>query len=445
MDIEQITKTYKYENGEIQRVQMVKAPSWESLDFFTTSFSKEAFDGVIDVIDTYQVQRYPMLFGTMVFFHIPEGVEVPFSNVTSRYGKIADKNIKASILFKERFKGGCFVPKNAKEQEFVDKLMEAGTFRVLKGKLSKVSPMPFSEHFGRMSETQKDATVKVNSSFFVMDSFDCATVYDTVGTPIGLCVKNGEVKNPPLYEREAIIVREGKISVELPRLSDCSFSINNKEYIPGRNCRIYERPIRRTTRRTKGTDLVIVGCEVKAVKDGGKTIIPGGGFVLQTDERVNIEPGTKVTVNGYSDVSFAIQVGNSIVKNGVPYGHFISEFYNIRKLFDIPYPPCFYPLDYLNSKAARIAIGSDSDGKPCLIWAEGAAKIGHEKGKDSCGASLSDMELFCKNLDVTNAINLDGGGSAEMLINNNRSLQISDRREDGTEKERGVPIGLIIR
>ena len=46
---------------------------------------------------------------------------------------------------------------------------------------------------------------------------------------------------------------------------------------------------------------------------------------------------------------------------------------------------------------------------------------------------------------MVNAVNLDGGGSAQILLHNLRSLKISDRAEDGTETERPVPMGLVIR
>lgn len=444
-NIEHIEKTYTYEDGEIQRVQVVKAPSWDSLDFFSTSFSVEAFNSVVNTINRFQVQKYPFLYGTMVFFHIPEGVEVPICENIGIYGDFNDKNIAASILFKKRFKKGRFFPMNDGEKKFIDELKDAGTFRVLKGLRSNVVTLPFSENIGFMSSAMPEAAVKVNSTFFIMDSYDCSTVYDIVGTPLGLCVKNGRVINLPLYEREALIVRNSGILVAMPLLKNLHFDIEGTEFVPGENCRIYERSDYRITKRTTGTDLVVVGTRVVAVKTGGKTDVPGGGFVLQTDKPVSfIKPCSEVNVKGFEDVSFAIQTGNSIMRDGVASGGFISKFYNIKKLVNIPYPPCFYPLDYENSRAARIAIGADKNKTPCLMWAEGSAKIGHIKGCDSRGASLKDMEDFCRDFGIENAINLDGGGSAQILVNNTRSLHISDRSEDGSETERAVPLGLYI-
>ena len=53
--------------------------------------------------------------------------------------------------------------------------------------------IPISRRTGYLSRNEEGAAMKVNASFFIMDRFDCATVYDQVGTPLGLRVKDGVV------------------------------------------------------------------------------------------------------------------------------------------------------------------------------------------------------------------------------------------------------------
>ena len=49
-------------------------------------------------------------------------------------------------------------------------------------------------------------------------------------------------------------------------------------------------------------------------------------------------------------------------------------------------------------------------------------------------------------LGLRNAINLDGGGSAQILVDNVRTLRISDRnKEDNSDAERLVPLGLVVK
>ena len=169
-------------------------------------------------------------------------------------------------------------------------------------------------------------------------------------------------------------------------------------------------------------------------------------MALSMGDKQCILPGDKVSYHGLEEIQFGIQVGNSIVKDGIKTGQFISQFYNIRKLEKIPYPPSLYPMDFDNARAARIALGCDKDGKPMLFWAEGAGKLKYVPGKDSTGASLKEMAEIAEDLGMVNGVNLDGGGSAQILMNNKRVLRISDRNKaDNSDAERLIPLGLMVR
>ena len=92
------------------------------------------------------------------------------------------------------------------------------------------------------------------------------------------------------------------------------------------------------------------------------------------------------------------------------------------------------------------AIGADEEGRPVLFWAEGKGKLSYTPGKDSTGASLSEMAEIASALGLRNAVNLDGGGSAQILLDGERALHISDRKtEDNSDAERLVPLGLVVR
>jgi len=138
-------------------------------------------------------------------------------------------------------------------------------------------------------------------------------------------------------------------------------------------------------------------------------------------------------------------VGNSILRNGLPTEGFLSRFYNIRHLEPVPYPPSLYPMDFHNGRAARMALGADEQGRPMALWAEGAPKTGFEPGKHSRGAALADMPRYCRAVGMVNAVNLDGGGSAQMLLKGLRPLNLSDRTPDGaSEAERPIPLALTV-
>lgn len=442
-------KVFSYPNGEIQRVHLVRWDDWSRVDFLHLPYAPDALDCFYNVYRLFLVPACPWLFGQLVMFHIPEDLETHFSRETGKYGAVGDRLTAAAAALQQgvRIIGGKPVFKNEEVKTFWRALEKRNCIRIVRGKLPVTTVIPVGDAPGYLSQTEENVPLKVNANFFIMDRFDCATIYDHVGTPFGLCVKDGIVENPPLFGREALLVRnDGSISIEAPDVRNMEITINGVSFCHGKNATIFSRPERLRTPAGKGKKLVIIGCRVAAVSNRSTVQIPASGFVLCPEGECSVNPGDRVVYRGMEDVCFGIQVGNSIVKNGIKTEKFISRFYNIRRLEPIPFPPSLYPMNFDNARAARIALGADAEGKPMLLWAEGAGKLGYTPGKDSRGASLKDMAEICCEVGMVNAVNLDGGGSAQILLNNRRSLLISDRnKQNNSEAERPVPLGLIVR
>jgi len=439
-------RTFSYPNGELQRVQVVRWADWGKLDFLRLSDADRALDVFYDIYRLYLVPACPWIFGNLVMFRLPADVTVPFSRET-RYGALGDWLTVAAAALEAGVTIGNGKPKFQNEQirRFWQALEAQNCIRMVSGYLPTTKFIPVGDTVGYLRETEPAAAMKVNASFFIMDCFDCATVYDQVGTPFGLCVKDGMVSSPPLFDREALMVRKGSVSIETPKVEGMEIGIGGAVYRHGKNATVYSRPRRAKTPRVPGTKLVIIGTRVAAVSEAASVPIPASGFVLAVPGKCTAMPGDTVTYHGMEDVIFGIQVGNSILKNGVKTDRFLSRFYNIRKLEPVPFPPSLYPMNFAKARAARIALGADEAGKPMLLWAEGAGKRRYVPGEDSCGASLSEMAELCAAVGMVNAVNLDGGGSAQILVNNRRSLRISDRKEDDSDAERPIPLALILR
>lgn len=439
-------KTYEYPDGTLQRVQLVQADSWESLEYRNLRYAEGALDCFANIFRQYLIPACPWLFGHLVLFHIPRGLTIPFP-IQTRYGAVADDLTAAAAALRSglRITASGPVFRDDTVKQFYEQLHSRDCIRIVSGKLPTTQFIPVGNTPGFLSKTDPTAKLKVNASFFIMDPFDCATVYDHVGTCLGLMVKDGTVLNPPLYGREALLVKkDGSVTVESADIRRMTIHIGDTEYRHGENAVLYTRPQQFRSPPGKGTRLVIVGCRVAAVSESSVPI-PASGFVLCPKESCHIRPGDAVSYPGMEDVAFGIQVGNSILRDGVKTEEFRSRFYNIRRLQPVPYPPSLYPMNFRKSRAARIALGADAAGKPMVLWAEGAPKLGYIPGQHSQGASLSDMADICADLGMVNAVNLDGGGSAQILLNNQRFLEISDRNPDRTESERLVPNALIIR
>lgn len=419
--INSTVKTYTYPNGEIQRIQIVNIDSWDSFAFVKPKFDESSLEKIVYIYKEFMVKKMSIIFGRLNIFYIPEDIELPFS-----VKGIKDKNIAAKIYLKKHYH-------SKKAKEFIDMLKKRKCFYIVKGKLPINVIMPYSE-IGLLSDRSILGKVKINASFFSFDVIDADSKYDIYGTAIGLRVKDGKILYPPQFDREALIVDNNNcVTIRPIGLKDVKISI------PGT---IYERP-RKYAPKTKGYNVVVVGNKVVDICKGKRTIIPSTGYVINTYEN-NIKVGDTITYTGLEDVKFAIQVGNSIIVDNVKTTSFKSKFYDVYKLRNTPYPPSMYPLDFEHARAPRMVLGADEENKPVVVFFEGSSKNEYQFGIDSCGASLLEMANILSELKIKNAINLDGGGSAQILIDNKRELKVSNRDKNNNELERPIPLGISI-
>lgn len=439
-------RTFKHTNGDIQKVQCVRMDSFGEFNFFRPQFTTEAFERLCHLYRDFLIRKYAQIFGQIVLFHVPDDMEIPFNTVSGLYGHVLDRLSIVTMAFKNNvfIKKGNICFRDETTKQFFYQLEKRGALYIACGKRNSVSFLPVSHKMGFMSRSHTDAILKVNTSFFVMDMLDCATIFDHVGKPVGLSLKDGVVMTPPLFEREALLVDgNGHVLVRKASLDEVSVFIDNREYRNGNKCIYYSRPQYAITPRG-GFDVVISDSEVVAVKRGGRCPIPSSGFVLHLDEEITVND-TKVTYGGLQEYVFGIQVGNSAIVNGTRTEQFISRFHNFLRPLSNAYPPSMYPLNYHKDRAPRIVLGADRDNKPVILWFEGAGKFGYQAGRDSCGASLSEVASFCETMGLYNAVNLDGGGSAQILLNGERQLMMSDREPvHFNEQERGIAMGLYI-
>lgn len=470
---ESTIKTYKFDNGELQRVQAVTADSFDELNFMMLKGSKDSFRRIVELYRNYLVPKYPILFCKLILFFCPDelkSMKIPFD---ASLGTMSE-DAKLSLYLGRNVKVGSkgLIYRSAAAKEICDRLSACGCLEVVCGKRPGTKILPVGNCLGYLSENEKDAKVKVNANFFTMDCFDVATEFERIGTPLGLIVKDGVVLNPPLFDREALLVRrDGSVEVRAVRLSEMEFEIGGERFgVSGAGAKagevacdcdgdgernsickkagVIERPGSLKARVDAETMLVVVvGCKVEAVITKGSVDIPSSGFVLKVSKACKVSVGDDVVIRGLEDIKFGIQVGNSFVVDGKPTLGFTSKFYNVFKHFGIgAYPPSLYPLNYEKARAPRIGIGATKDGKPVILWAEGPKKTGYVAGEQSRGASLSDMAGYAADFNIYNGVNLDGGGSAQILVEGKRSLIISDRNPaDDSDAERTVPAGIYIK
>ncbi|MXI86863.1 phosphodiester glycosidase family protein [Sphaerochaeta halotolerans] len=438
-----ITETHQ--NGEIQRFQVIAGFAWENLQFAVPEFDPRAITEIARLYRLNIVEKNPSAYGRLVFFHVPDDIAFPFSDHSGTL-QFFSKNITAKIQLQKLVRegnlhwAGVWKCRDTSVEEFLGQLEATHVLEMVTGKKDEITFIPIDGKVGFLSSLT--FPLAVNSHFFLMDPTDLDSPFCELGTPHGLALKDGVVLNPPLNHRPCLLVdNTGICYTTQVELTDLVIELDSMHYRHNKNAIFYFRPEVRVTPPCNGTDVVITGNTVVAVNRGGNTIVPMAGFVLSLPNEISLKD-TTVHFLGLEAYQFGIQVGPPMIRKSMMVDSLCCPFYN-PLVEQVPYPSTVYPLPFETARAARIALGTNSEGNPVLVWAEGASKRNYLVGEESSGASLLELAQFCDRQHYQEIINLDGGGSAQIIYEGKRYLKIADRYEDNSEAERPIPLALV--
>ena len=442
-------ETMQHGSGEIQRYQIVEGFDWNKVEFLFPGFDKKAISEIVRLYTINILPKHPELYGLIAFIHVPEDMDIDCP-MEYKDGRSFVKNVAASIYLNEQVRqgnirwDGSFIVDDERASSLISSLEKNDLIKTVKGEKESLWFVPINAKMGFLSKQEKEPCI-VNSHFFLMDPTDIDSPYCQLGTPYGLALKDGVVMMPPLNHRPVLLVdKQGATSVKHIELTSLKVEIDGVHYIHNKNAVFHYRPEQRHTPKHTGTDIIITEDQVIAIKRGGESIIPMAGFVISVDSLLSIREA-KVTYHGLEEYSFGIQVGPSMMEDHKMIGSLCCPFYDKTK-DKVPFPSTVYPLPFETARAARIAVGTNAVGGSVLIWGEGAGKLKYKPKEDSTGCSLLELALFCALQGYDDILNLDGGGSAQILWEGVRKMQISDRYDPSDlEAERPVPSALILR
>ncbi len=442
------TGTLTHQDGEIQRYELVEDFSWEDLSYRYMQTTPRSVEAIARLYRANIIPKNRSLYGTMVFAHVPQDMgTLPFPRSTPA-GYLYDNQVltryhfdRLTALGEISLEEEGLTCKDPSLQQFFDALSRAGYLSVVEGVRETVTYVPISGTFGFLSEATEEKSA-VNSHFFLMDPTDIDSPYDTLATPYGFAVEMGVILQPPLFSREALVVgTNGVAKIAYPSLSSCTVQIGNHQFTEGRNGVVfYSRPEWRETPVQEGTDFVIVNRKVVALHQGGGIRVPMGGFILHSDTACEIDD-TGVSYMMEEAYLFAVQVGPAAVRNHEVQRSLTCPFYQGE---GTPFPSTVYPLPYEKARASRTAIG-EKNGMPVVLWIEGASKNGHVPYRESSGSSLLETAEIAGMLGIADMVNMDGGGSAQIIHSSARNLLVADRDvSTNEERERPVPLAILI-
>lgn len=317
--------------------------------------------------------------------------------------------------------------------------------------------------------------VVFNTSYFLLEEEDYLSEFSLLGDPYSMIMSNGIIEIPPLYNRYSLLLNsQNKWEMKQVSLNQISmncfgrkFDLSKFSYNKESDHSIYTRyfgvddtgrTINCTPHNEHSIDFLIVGRRVVGMKYYGQTPIPQNGFIfsIPIKDFESLEKNNFAVNYKFADGSLykeGIQCGPGIIKDGkiiLNRNSLIGEEFRRKRIcsdgsFDSGVVPTDYADDIDESRNPRIMLCIDSEDNYGLLAFEGVNKGMELDKNESSGVTLIEMAKIAKERNYKFALNLDGGGSANIQYYYGNLVRFADRRgRPGVIYERMVPCAGVI-
>ena len=339
---------------------------------------------------------------------------------------------------------------------------------------------------GRIQNFDDEILAATNSTFFLNFPEEYSALHSAMNDPVALLVENGRTLQIRTMRRAAFVLAENgtaSITTRAGNKLNSEALIYEGESVAANGFTRAMKPMRENKFGPLFFGSVVLGDGIVETFEEMATEIPPNGWLVGDSEayggELDPENAAQVQVpnadgRGEAAVRHAFAVGPLLVEDGrvVPLGESKEEFQPIELSAPPTFvenaplartelaaafldcekkgvPPSRFPYDWNRTRAPRTAVGVRGDGGVVLAVVDGRANLRH-----SIGVTLAELAQVMLNLECVSAMNLDGGGSSVMFVNDPRAhaLKLSPDLSDGVVNlpsdrggvERLLPVPLIV-
>ena len=300
---------------------------------------------------------------------------------------------------------------------------------------SKYQLMPFSGAINSNGRGRLAKAVAVNGAKAAIN----ACYFDTDGWVIGNCKYNGSFFGADATPRSAFVIdKEGKATVQKDLAYKGTVTLQGGRIltIKGLNRqRIANDLVLFNRNYANGTRTNEHGREVKVRQGRAVDVSAKGNMPLDNDSVVlsghgenadalaRVKRGDRITINQTlgsrlaDEARLVIGGGPLLVENGR---------INVRSREES------MASDIAYGRAPRTGIGVTADGSVLLMVVDGRSQY-------SAGMTLKEFAQYLKQFGAVSAVNFDGGGSSEMVLDG----KIMNRPSDGAERPVSIGLGVF--
>lgn len=321
---------------------------------------------------------------------------------------------------------------------------------------------------------QQNYPLAFNCSYFLLEEADWESKYSLLGDHYSLLINSGEIISPPLYNRSALLKDENK-KWELKKVSLTDLKVKISSY----NWDLADFKVNQEAEWSLYTryfgvkenneapgltpevaaklEITVINNLIVGVKAGGGSEIPQNGFIISVPkDQVKIDPAKDRKIEyqfkGGQKYLSGIQTGPLLVsdfeiklkQNSLKEEEFFGSSSKEKRAQFKRVVPTDYADDIDQTRAARLAAGITAAGDFALLAVE-SVNTGMAAGDESSGATLLELAEWAQKKNFKYALNLDGGGSANIQYLYGSLFKTADRRGlPGVVYERMVPtVGFI--
>ncbi len=437
-----------YDKGEFTNFVFIQFP-FKGAERLHPYINEDVFYNVFDLVVNYVMKKKHYDISPVFISPSISYKDLPLYNETKEGERLFDSLSSLQYTLNTLYKDGELLwdgkDFSSKDPIWANFLNKNSKDKVLSS-IKEGYPLRFfviHPWIGFLDPSLSKTSLITNSHFFLMELSDLLSHHSLLGEPIGGLTIDNKVKLPYMFNRSSIFLyKNGKVKVKKVSLSDLKIVIDNIVFQDGKNCKIYSRPDLETTPRDeRGNSIAIVNNRLVGYKKGGGLDIPDGGFVIHTYKDfapLGQEVAYKFSIE--ESVVFSVQGGPWLIRDREIATFVDDPFY---KGEPISFPPTVFPAVWGKKHAARVGLGIDEGGRVSILFVQGTNENTYIPGFDSKGFTLSELAETMYEYNAENAINLDGGGSAQVYLLGGRFFTFSERRGiPGLEFRRPVPIAL---
>jgi len=302
---------------------------------------------------------------------------------------------------------------------------------------------------GKVQDLDGELIGATNSTFFLNFPEEYSALHSAMNEPVSLLVECGQTRQIKTLKRATFVLTEDGEAIITTRAGNRLKSdalvfegeSSSVTYVDKANV-----SFRENTFGPLFFGAAVVGNAIVETFEEIATEVPPAGWLIGDSEafggRIDPENAAEAQVRKPGElkdvaIRHAFAIGPLLLKDGevVPLSDSREDFVSVKlnsamsfeetselartqlpkALLDCDargVPPTRFPYDWDRTRAPRSAIGVRNDGSVVVAVVDGRADLPH-----SVGATLAELAVIMKGLGCRDAMNMDGGGSSVMFVN----------------------------